>query len=699
MKSVVNLLGLFFILALANSLLAQNHASKILFDLNLENDSVRVQAQDASCEVVSYLNKKALKVNSGYSIKEPGVKLLDTPKNSWDLSLYYTVEADVSNVGDESMQVELFVGNDLDGLVRWFCSDYVDLAPGESKTIKVPLAWTSWIHSPQLDIVAMRGVPGKLKMDLSSIHELNFNARYSTSVTEFVITQVRAVGLLEKRDTAGFFPFVDIYGQYKHKDWHNKIHSDKEFKVLDKTESKEFKKYPQPANRSKYGGWTAGPKLKSTGFFRTEKYQDKWWLVDPEGYLFLTVGLNCVNLSGNTGIEGRSYYFENLPDTRGEMASFYGKSSWATHGFYKDKTPFVTYNFYESNLYRKFGDDWYNTFMERAHQRIKSWGMNTIGFVSDQGLVMQQKTPYVGSVWINGTPKIEASNGYWGQFYDVFDPEFRAIVKQSIERQKLGANDPWCIGYFVDNEMSWGKEGSLSEAVLKSPASQAAKQEFVKDLKVKYKSIKALNGVWISNYSSWDDLLEQTQAPKFEHAEEDCLVFYEKIANTYFSIVSQELKKVAPNQNYFGCRFAWKNNISTMSAAAKYCDIISFNKYEYSVENVALPEGIDMPILIGEFHFGSTDRGLSHPGVRTAIDQKDRGLKYQEYMQGAFRNPNIVGAHWFQYRDQPLTGRGDGENNNVGFIDITDNPFEELIEKVRETTYTMYEYRYHNSNE
>ena len=54
---------------------------------------------------------------------------------------------------------------------------------------------------------------------------------------------------------------------------------------------------PQPVTLSKYGGLASGPKRKATGFFRTEQVRGRWWLVDPDDHLFLTVGLCSVNLS------------------------------------------------------------------------------------------------------------------------------------------------------------------------------------------------------------------------------------------------------------------------------------------------------------------------------------------------------------------------------------------------------------------
>ena len=40
----------------------------------------------------------------------------------------------------------------------------------------------------------------------------------------------------------------------------------------------------------------SGPKLRATGFFRAEKVGGKWWLVDPEGHLFFSLGVTCVYL-------------------------------------------------------------------------------------------------------------------------------------------------------------------------------------------------------------------------------------------------------------------------------------------------------------------------------------------------------------------------------------------------------------------
>ncbi|TNJ46215.1 beta-galactosidase [Tamlana fucoidanivorans] len=666
----------------------------VLFDFEQENQLKVEGVVDASYKVIESGTTKLLQVKTGHQVSKPTIVLKQPDNVNWDLKGYHQVKADVANIGDSYMQVEMFVGDDPDGLIKWYCSDYVDLNPGEKKAITVDLAWTPWVFSPQLKVEGMRGIPGSLKTDIDAIKEISFCSRYASSNNTFTIDNIRAEGKLEVRDTSGFFPFVDKFGQYKHNDWKGKIHAEEELKQVAEVNLEKLLEKSGPEERGTYGGWTGGPKLEATGFFRTEKYKGKWWLVDPEGYLFWTAGVNCVSPnSAHTGTSGREHYFETLPKAEGEYAKFYGEGGRASHGFYSKIDSYTSFNFYQSNLFKKFDYDWQYKFSDLAHLRFKSWGLNTIGFVSDIWTTRQQKTAYVGSIWIRNTPKIQGSEGFWGRFHDVFDPKFEKAVKASMASQKEGAYDAWCIGYFVDNELSWGDLGSLSIGVLRSPETQIAKHVFVQDLTDKYTTIQALNQSWGTSHQSWEALLKSTETPDMNKAMPDLVDFYRKIAETYFKTIKEELQIIAPKQNYLGCRFAWANNDVVLTAASKYMDIMSFNKYEYSVENIGLPKGVDKPILIGEFHFGAVDRGMFHAGVKKAESQEDRGEKYQSYIQGALRNPSVIGAHWFQYIDEPLTGRFDGENYNIGLVDVCDNPYEALVEKIRETTYGMYSYR------
>ena len=60
-------------------------------------------------------------------------------------------------------------------------------------------------------------------------------------------------------------------------------------------------------------------------------------------------------------------------------------------------------------------------------------------------------------------------------------------------------------------------------------------------------------------------------------------------------------------------------------------------------------------------------------------------MAYRYYVEQAAAHPAFIGASWFQWIDQPATGRGDGENYNIGFIDVTDRPYAEMVDAMKAT--------------
>jgi hypothetical protein len=59
--------------------------------------------------------------------------------------------------------------------------------------------------------------------------------------------------------------------------------------------------------------------------------------------------------------------------------------------------------------------------------------------------------------------------------------------------------------------------------------------------------------------------------------------------------------------------------------------------------------------------------------------QKQRADGTEAMAEQMARLPYVVGYHWFQWADEPPKGRGgDGEDFNMGLVDIKDRPYEEL---------------------
>jgi len=658
-------------------------------------DPARLKTQDAQATFVKRIGSTALRIDTGHTNDWPGVTIV-APKGKWDLSPWRSIAIDVRNLGRNEVTLCCRVDNPgADG--RKNCNTFtITLAPGKSGTLggnfvrKVASA---------VKLVGMRGYPpaaggsSLAAIDLRNVTQILIFSPKPKSDHSVLVDNITATGrYTAPKSPAKFLPMIDEFGQYIHRDWPGKTRSLKDLSASLAAETKDIAARPGPKKWNAYGGLAAGPQLKATGYFRTAKHAGKWWLVDPKGKLFWSHGIDCVHSYAATPISDREHYFRNLPDAKSPFAKFYGKGSWAPHGYYRTHSPYRTYDFAGANLQRKYGDKWREKFAAKTHERLRSWGMNTIANWSDSKIYLMRKTPYVGTIHFSAR-QIEGSKGYWGKFHDVFDPGFAKAVAKRLAREKdRSAGDPMCIGYFVDNELGWGNDVSLALGALASGADQPAKKAFIADLRAKYSTIAKLNAAWATKHKSWEALLAARTTPDKTKARDDLIVFYARTAETYFKTIRDELKKVAPKQLYLGCRFAWVNDLAAL-AAAKYCDVVCYNRYQYSVEDLRLPANIDKPIVIGEFHFGALDRGMFHTGLRKARDQKHRGELYAAYVRGALRNPLIVGTHWFQYKDQATTGRGDGENYQIGFVDICDRPYGETIEASRSVGYNMYEYR------
>jgi len=86
---------------------------------------------------------------------------------------------------------------------------------------------------------------------------------------------------------------------------------------------------------------------------------------------------------------------------------------------------------------------------------------------------------------------------------------------------------------------------------------------------------------------------------------------------------------------------------------------------------------------------------MFHTGLVPVANQRERAEAYRDYVLGAAGNPQFVGTHWFQWQDEPTTGRAlDEENYQIGFVDVADTPYPEMIEASRRVAAEMY--RIHN---
>lgn len=638
-----------------------------------------------------------LQVASGHAIDWPGITI-KAPGGHWDFTGTGALSMDVFNPGTKPVMVGLRIDNP-DGNPPWKCVQEVfTIEPGQRTTVAtkyklaLPESWGLFGMNGYPDAFGFYGA-GEQALDPANVSQLIIFVPTPKEDHVFEIARIRTTGDVPPLPKPGdFFPFIDEFGQYIHRDWPGKLHSASEWADRIAAEEADLAAHPGPADRDKWGGWARGQKLKATGFFRAQKINGKWWLVDPDGRLFWSHGVDCVGNWGATIVAGRERYFKSLPREDPAFKDFFWEDGTRENSHWKG-AKVLHFDFGAANARRKYGEKAGDIAAALAHRRLRSWGLNTVGMWSADGIGSLRRTPYVGTIhwW---TAEIEGSEEHRAKFYDVFSPECRKNIRERLASEKgKTAGDPWCLGFFVDNELSWPGGTGLAEATLASPATQPAKVAFVADLKAKYRTISKLNKSWGTGHASWEDLA-LSRTPPGNAAKKDMEAFTQSFADRYFRECRDAVKAAAPKQLYLGCRFAgWAPDYAAR-AAAKYCDVVGYNLYRRSVADFRLPAGCpDKPVIIGEFHCGALDRGMFHTGLQGAANQVERADFYRNYVTSALGNPVFVGSAWFQYMDQATTSRPDGENYQIGFVDICDTPYPETIAAVREIGGRMYDIR------
>ena len=91
-------------------------------------------------------------------------------------------------------------------------------------------------------------------------------------------------------------------------------------------------------------------------------------------------------------------------------------------------------NFPSLNYQRYFGEEWLPTVSKGIHDRMRSWGLNTLGCWSDEKLQREKKTPYVliSSIWWQAS----GHRKFPSPFRDNFQSDLEKILK-NFHGQKM----------------------------------------------------------------------------------------------------------------------------------------------------------------------------------------------------------------------------------------------------------------------
>ena len=554
------------------------------------------------------------------------------------------------------------------------------LSGGRSRTVVLPLKLESYVFDKNPQLKGLKRHPkvgGGSSYTLAKTYSISVYLPPMSVGGKVIVESLEllpAVGKCEthvlKADELN--PWVDEFGQAKFAEFPAKIHCAEDLRSQYRAELAELEAKPKAIpDVDEYGGWKGGPQLTATGHFRTEKVDGKWWLVDPAGHLYFAQGLNCGWDLTPTAVQYREEYFEKLPPKEGPTKQFWTEVKHVAYrNYYSDpsRVPYWAFSFQRHNLWQKYGNGYMasNTVMQA--KRCHAWGINCLTG-SPKDLREASKIPYHTGFGARSRPIVTAK-GYWGELIDPFAPEFETNCMNSAKALLRVKDDPWCVGCTVNNELSWGANGiSLAKSVLQAPDDQPAKVALLKLLAERGKTLE----------TATDD---------------DYRALGLAVSEKYYSTIRRVIKHYAPDMLYLGDRND-KRNPETFIAASRFCDVVTVNVYDFQA-SVELPAGAeDRPLWVTEFHFGCYDTGYFYASLIPVASQKVRADCYLAYLRSAIDSPNYVGANWFCWRDQPITGViGESANSSCGVVSVTDVPYRELTGAMKTIAGEMYRRRY-----
>ncbi len=396
---------------------------------------------------------------------------------------------------------------------------------------------------------------------------------------------------------------------------------------------------------SQFGGLTSR-KDKATGFFHTAKVGGRWWLVDPEGCLFIHRGVTSVSMLGTPA----------------------AKSAWK----------------------QKFADE--TTWAEQTTEMLRTHGFNGLGAWTDTERLSAVKRPLASTrIWNfmsgygkkrGGTYQKPGHTGYPGDCIFVFDPEFETFCNDHARQLAAEKDNPRLLGHFSDNELPL--PATALKNYLSLPATDPGHQAALKWLRERHGA----------NASASD--IQPADLP----------AFLEFMVGQYFRIVSAAIKRHDPNHLYLGARFHGSalRSPEIFRGAGPYVDVVSVNYYNAWTPD---PERLAMwsresgkPVIITEWYAKGMDSGLANTSsagwlVKT---QRDRGLFYENFTLGLLQSKACVGWHWFKYIDNdPTDTRSDPSNldSNKGILSNRYEPYTPLLDsmkRINERVYGLVDY-------
>lgn len=383
----------------------------------------------------------------------------------------------------------------------------------------------------------------------------------------------------------------------------------------------------------------------SASVFGVRQSGGVWSFTRPDGSTFWSLGCDCVDLGT------------------------------APKDYKEDRPSYSALRIYPSE------DAW----VKGTVANLKQWGYNSLGAWSNSDL-LGDSLPFFTCLHLGAW--------YRAPFEDLFSPEFEKTIDLAARTEiPKVVNNPNLVGYFTDNELGWWGDTLFIKYNSFAPSSPG-KKALTGLLKKHYRNdFSSLQRDWNTSGKSFADLGTLTLKPR-GNGIQVVNEWTALLAKRYYRVVRDAVRRYDKRRLIVGDRYCQYYDLNVVRASTPYIDAASTNYgCEWTDGTLShfyldtLYELTRKPVVITEFYVnamenrsGNQNTGHAFPVVQT---QEERASCFRQNVLELARRPYVIGAHWFQFWDEPTHGRSDGEDCNMGLVDIQGRPYDLMVEATR----------------
>ena len=361
------------------------------------------------------------------------------------------------------------------------------------------------------------------------------------------------------------------------------------------------------------------------GFFRLAIVDGIWWFITPEDKKFVSLGMNHIEPVLICSESNKEHFIKK-----------YGEDLIGPAGRPNNK----------GDAARRWLDD--------SIKQIKQWGFNSLGMHNP---IRQSEFPYVAKFRVAA---IDGAVGPRKKYKDPFDPNTEIFIDQFAQKwSDIYKNDKMVLGISFNDMPVWrsspGKIHMWVKFCMELKAESPGKQKWVDTLQKNYPDCSTAAAAYGIEASSWDDFLIRTSwpvSPQPEKVFKDVQNFLPLIADNWYRIVSNAIRKYDPNHLILGDKFIGNKDLPNWidPILSKYFDVVYIQWYDYAHRQIPrlkeLYAHTEKPILMGDSSFSAPNLNVPNPkGVRVK-SQKEVGDAYYNYLQSIMGEPYIIGWHY-----------------------------------------------------